>query len=325
MDSGEREPYSTAPPFASVVIPAYNCAATLERCLASVFAQTYPRDRYEIAVVDDGSTDATAATAQALGQAWPGRFVVIRKANGGPASARNAGVAATSGEIVAFLDADCVAQEYWLQSLVGTLASGDAAGVGGPLINVAASGWVPGYLHAANFYRHRVRNGTVEYLVTANVAFRRSALEAVGGFSRREAVWGEDADLSFRLTQSGGTLLLAPQGAVLHYGSPTSVRGFARELYRYGYGSGALAREWPAHRRPLFQLVRHLGALGLSPVLALTFTRRVGFVRALSYWPVIAIEHASFCVGLIHATMWWGRGRDVQHEHSVRECHSGRA
>lgn len=321
-----------APPlFVSVVIPAYNCAAPLTHCLVSLFAQTYPVDRYEIIVVDDGSSDDTAAVARSLAHEWPGRLRVIRKANGGPASARNAGIAATdsTGDVIAFLDADCVAEPSWLASLVERLATTGAAGAGGPLRNVAAPGWVSRYLHAARFYRHRVRHGVVDYLVTANVAFRRDALLAVGGFSQRDGVWGEDADLSFRLTLAGYTLLLAQQGIVTHYGSPTSLRAFVKELYRYGYGSGILASDWPHRRQPNIQFIRHLGAAVLSPLLALSYAREVGMLWAMPFCPLIAIEHVTFCAGLVRATVGWpgrtGQGGDVEGGRSLRQYDSGRA
>ena len=338
MDSFGR---ATAPDqslFVSVVIPAYNCAPSLEKCLSSLFAQTYPRDRYEIMVVDDGSTDNTAEIAQSRARAWSGRLSVICKANGGPASARNAGVTAMDDDVdvVAFIDSDCIAEPDWLACLVERLATTSASGVGGPLLNMVAPGWISQYLHAAQFYRHRVRHHKVDYLVTANVAFRRAALEEVGGFSRRTGVWGEDADLSFRLLQSGHTLLLAQQGIVTHYGSPTSLRGFVKELYRYGYGNGVLSRDWPRSRQPGVQLIRHLGAVVVSPALALAYARRAGMLRALSFCPLIALEHASFCVGLVRASVGRSRranaggdsGRDAGgeagYERSGREYHSGR-
>jgi O-antigen biosynthesis protein len=321
-------------PRVTVVVPAYNSAKALGACLRSLFAQAYPLDRYAIVVVDDGSTDDTAEVARALAEeGWAGRLTVVRKANGGPASARNAGIAATDDdddvEVIAFLDADCVADPDWLEALVACLSSTGAAGVGGPLVNVVAPGWVSRYLDAARFYRHRVRrDGAVDYLVTANVAFRRTALLAVGGFSQRKGAWGEDADLSFRLIQSGYTLLLAQQGIVTHYGSPTTLGGFARDLFRYGYGNGVLSRDWPRGRQPAVEFVRHLGAVVLSPLLALRlrYARRAGWLRALSFCPLIAIEHTSFCVGLVHAVVGRQRRRDagIAQAGMVNEAPGGR-
>lgn len=286
----------------SVVVPAYNCAAHVERLLDSLFAQTYPRSSYEIIMVDDGSSDETASVAERALAQWEGAGRVLRKANGGPASARNAGIRASTADVIAFIDADCVADPDWLESVVRPLADG-AAGVGGPLRNVAPRGWVTGYLDACQFYRQRTRNGVVDYLLTANVAFRREALAQVGGFAERPGVWAEDADLSFRLKQEGYALLLASGGAVTHFGSPGSVRGLARELYRYGFGAAALSRAWRNGRTPTTELIRHGGAAVLAPLLALRLRRRVGLARAMSFWPLITLEHLSFCWGLCMGAM----------------------
>lgn len=101
---------SGTPVRVSVIIPAYNAAETLRDAIDSVLAQTYPA--YEIIVVDDGSRDATAELAQAYRE--PVRL--IRQTNAGPAAARNAGIAAASGELIAFLDAD----DVWLPSKLGS-------------------------------------------------------------------------------------------------------------------------------------------------------------------------------------------------------------
>lgn len=299
-------------PSVSVVVPAYNCADRLHACLDSLFQQTYPRTRYDITLVDDGSTDETAARARALAQHWEGTLTVVQQPNGGPASARNAGIRASQGEVVAFIDADCVAAPDWLAQVVGVLVATEATGVGGPLLNVAPRTWVSRYLDAAAFYRHRVRKGQVDYLVTANVAFRRSALIALGGFAEREGAWCEDADLSFRLRQSGHRLLLSPGGTVTHYGSPATLRSLARELYRYGYGNFVLSPNWQNGRTPLMEITRHGGAVVLAPALALRFIRRVGLWRAASFWPLVVVEHAAFTVGLLSAlgTHWRRGGRE---------------
>ena len=301
-------------PIISVVIPVYNCADTIRTCLESIFAQSYPRNHFEVIVVDDGSTDETASVARALAAASNERLTILSQANAGPAAARNAGIRAASGTIVAFTDADCVAAPNWLESLIHVFNQHpDVAGVGGPLDNAAKSNTlVARYLLAADFYRHRTRGGAVEYLLTANAAFLRSALLDIGGFTERSQAWAEDADLSFRLVHSGYRLLLAQAGVVTHIGVLDSVRGFLLGLYRYGFGNAILAPEWPADRRPGRQLVRHLGAAGLAPWLALRLHHRGGWLRASTFVPVIVLEHLAYSAGLTRgwiARLRWERGR----------------
>ncbi|MDQ2716039.1 MAG: glycosyltransferase [Chloroflexota bacterium] len=286
-------------PFASIVVPVYNRADFIAASLASLFTQTYPLECYEIILVDDGSNDGTAERALEIVQGWRGAFRLVRNVHGGPACARNAGIRAASAEIIAFIDSDCVADADWLERLVEALLTSDAVGVGGPLINVTGQGWVSRYLDAAAFFRHRVRHGQVDYLLTANVAYRRSALLSINGFSEQDGAWSEDADLSFRLRQAGYTLRLAAQGSVMHYGAPTSLRGLIRNLYRYGYGNTVLSSNWHNGRTSVMELLRHAGALMLSPALAISYSRKVGPVWAMAFWPLILLEHGAFMVGLI--------------------------
>jgi len=301
-------------PIISVVIPVYNCADTIRICLGSIFAQSYPRNHFDVIVVDDGSTDETVSVAQALAAALKERLTILSQVNAGPAAARNAGIRVAAGTIVAFTDADCVAAPNWLESLVHVFDQHpDVAGVGGPLDNAAKSNTlVARYLLAADFYRHRTHSGAVQYLLTANAAFLRLALLDIGGFTKQSHAWAEDADLSFRLLQSGYRLLLAQAGAVTHIGVLESVCDFARGLYRYGFGNAILAPQWPAERRPGRQLVRHLGAAALAPWLALRLPHRDGWLRAFTFVPVIVLEHLAYSTGLIRgwvARLRWERGR----------------
>jgi cellulose synthase/poly-beta-1,6-N-acetylglucosamine synthase-like glycosyltransferase len=299
---------SRLPPMVSVIVPAYNAAAWLPRTLASLAAQEYPTSRYEVILVDDGSLDATSEVARRFAASWPGTMRVLKKANGGPGSARNWGVADSHSEMVAFLDADCAATPDWLRSLVTPLAESDAAGIGGPIIGASPMGWVATYLDATGFYRQRVRHGQVDYLLTGNAAFRRAALQAVGGF--KEHAWAEDADLSFRLRAAGYSLLVTEHGRVVHYGAPSTVRALARELYRYGCGSYWQSQHWPQGRQPAIELVRHAGAIVLSLGLALRLIPRVGWWTALRCWPLVMVEHGAFCCGILTAR--WGHTRPLQ-------------
>src|SRR5690606_21734140 len=188
-------------PGISVVVPSYNCAGYLERALASVQAQRYPADRVDIVVVDDGSVDDTPAVARRFAASDP-RITVIEQANAGPAAARNRGMQAGGGELVAFLDADDTwepdklalqAEVYCRDPLVGVIQCGarfvDAGGR--PL-----KGWVR---------CSRVLRGDILldyvcdfFLITSSVVVPRQCLVAVGWFDETLRI-GEDHDLFLRL------------------------------------------------------------------------------------------------------------------------------
>ncbi len=140
----------------------------------------------------------------------------------------------------------------------------------------------------------------MDYLITGNAAFRRSALVQCGGFYEQTGIWGEDADLSFRLIQSGHRLLLAPCARVTHYGTPNSLYGWAKELFRYGLGNAVLSRNWANRRNPLTEFIRHGGALLLAPALALKYGRSAGLLWAISFCPLIVVEHGAFMVGMAY-------------------------
>src|SRR6476661_7120595 len=112
-------------PRVSVVIPAYRAARTLPAGLAALAAQTYPADHLEIIVVDDGSPDETAAVAEAAGAR------VLRQANRGPATARNRGALAATGDLVLFTDADCAPTPAWVERMAAPFADPAVMGVKG--------------------------------------------------------------------------------------------------------------------------------------------------------------------------------------------------
>jgi glycosyltransferase involved in cell wall biosynthesis len=288
-------------PSVSVVMPIYNRANFLHKTLHPLFNQTYPTECYEIILVDDGSTDETVSRAKSLAAAWAGRFRVIEQRNQGPGAARNAGLYASNAEIVAFIDSDCIADLEWLDSMVRVFETTPAVGIGGGIINIAEPDtWVSRYLVATNEYRHRVKRGEVDYLITPNASFRRAAILEVGGFTS-SAKNQEDYDISLKLKDAGYQLAIAEYAHVVHTGVPSTVRLLFLTHYRYGIGSYQLSKHWKRNRSPLVELIRHVGAMVLSPVLALSLIKKVGLVQAISFWPLVVIKHGAFAVGLISA------------------------
>jgi O-antigen biosynthesis protein len=165
-------------PTVSVVVCAYNAADTLEDNLVSLEALTYPR--FEIILVNDGSRDRTSA----IGHAHP-RVTVIDIPNGGLSAARNVGLAHATGEIVAYTDADTRVDRDWLTFLVQPFLRLDVVGSGGP--NVVPADDVPiaqCIARAPGGPTHVLLDDRIaEHVPGCNMAFRREALSAIGGFN----------------------------------------------------------------------------------------------------------------------------------------------
>jgi glycosyltransferase involved in cell wall biosynthesis len=117
-------------PSVSVIVPVRDGDGTIAECLDAILATDYPADRREILVVDNGSTDGTAA----LIQSKPVRY--LHESKRGVSNARNRGIAESSGEILAFVDADCLVEPQWLSELVRPFEDPEVGSVGGDLQHV---------------------------------------------------------------------------------------------------------------------------------------------------------------------------------------------
>lgn len=228
-----------AAPRVSVVICTYNGARTLEQTCATVARLDYPD--VEVIVVDDGSTDDSAAIAERHG------FRVISTPNRGLSSARNTGVAAASGEIVAFIDDDAMPDPHWLTYLVDTFARTDFVAVGGPNLPVPGDGAVADAVAAApgNPVHVLIDDRDAEHIPGCNSAFRIDALKAVGGFDPAFRTAGDDVDVCWRILDRGWRLGYAPAAVVWHHRRGT-VRGYLRQQRGYGRAEAMLERKWPA-------------------------------------------------------------------------------
>lgn len=224
---------------ASVIVPTFNAAATLRECLAALQAQTLPADEFEVFVVDDGSTDATAAVASE----FPA-VKVLKVPHRGAATARNAGVAAARGPVVAMTDADCAPSPEWLERMITPFSDPDVAGVKGTY-RTRQRGLVPRFVQCEyeEKYSQMKRWATIDFVDTYAAAYRREVFLAHGGFDESfPSASVEDQEFSFRLAKAGCKLVLAPDATVYHY-HPETAAAYARRKFRIGY--------WkvPVHRR----------------------------------------------------------------------------
>ena len=225
-------------PRISVVVCTYNGARTIRDCLEGLRRLVYPE--YEVIVVDDGSTDATAAIARQYD------CRLIQTENRGLASARNTGLGAATGEIVAYIDDDAYPDPHWLTYLAAAFLTTSHAAVGGP--NLAPPGDGPiaecvarapgGPVHVL------LSDRQAEHIPGCNMAFRKARLEAIGGFDPQFRTAGDDVDVCWCLQERGWTLGFSAAAMVWHH-RRNSVRTYWRQQIGYGRAEAMLERKWP--------------------------------------------------------------------------------
>jgi glycosyltransferase involved in cell wall biosynthesis len=225
-------------PRVSVVVCTYNGGRTLAQCLRSLLALDYPD--YEVLVVDDGSTDNTPAILARFPQVR-----AIRQENLGLSVARNTGLQAATGSIVAYTDSDCFADPQWLVQLVHRFRRSTAAGVGGPNLT-PEDGWLAACVAASPGQPVHVLESdqVAEHIPGCNMAFRRDALLAVNGFDPVYRKAGDDVDLCWRLQQAGYWLTFAPGAFVWHH-RRQGPRAYLRQQAGYGEAEALLRFKHP--------------------------------------------------------------------------------
>ena len=231
-------PKRLAWPRISVIVCSYNGARTIRDCFEGLLGLQYPN--FEVIVVNDGSNDKTGAIAREYG------FRLITTDNRGLSSARNTGLEAATGEIVAYIDDDAWPDPDWLTYLAATFLSTDHAGVGGP--NIPPDGDGPIAECVANAPGGPVHvlfsDREAEHIPGCNMAFRKSALEAIGGFDPQFRTAGDDVDICWRLQQRGWSIGFSPGAMVWHH-RRNSVRAYWKQQQGYGKAEALLERKWP--------------------------------------------------------------------------------
>lgn len=225
-------------PRISVVVCTRNASSTIRECLDAIQQLDYPD--FETIVVDDESADDTAT----ITRVYP--VQLIHAPERGVANARNIGLAAATGEIVAFIDAKARPDRHWLIYLAIEFAVTAHAAIGGRDI-AAPTGGIIAQAVASSPGVPAPRMLTPEEaacLPGSNVAFRREVLQAVGGFDPRFLLGGDDVDVCWRLRDEGFTLGVSP-GAMVWQRRPTSVRDYWRQQLGYGHDEAELESKWP--------------------------------------------------------------------------------
>lgn len=292
-------------PAVSIVIPTYNRQKMLPACIDSLLNMDYPPEKMEIIVVDDASPEPVELTSHPLVR------VIRQPENGGPGAARNRAVKEAQGEIIAFLDDDCLADREWLKALVPCFQYPDVAAAGGRVESAALDNPLEKYEQVQSpllmgAVQRKVRKGSgLSYLATCNLLVRRQSLLAIGGFDHRMRV-GEDVDLCWRLLAGGQNIYYVPAGLVYHHHRARFIP-FLKRRFNYGQSEAQLQARYPKDKRRLVFFPGNSFILGMVTLMALL----------VGIWPALAAG-----AGLIMLNLLW---QAVSRLSSIRsaECKPG--
>lgn len=233
-------------PYTSIVVPVYNDERDIRECIESLLNLNYPRDEFEIIVVDNNSTDSTSN----ITKEYVPRVKYILELKSGSYSARNSGIRESKGDLIAFIDSDCKADKNWLINFVEHFKSdGDCriGCIGGRVVAFKPETVVE--KHSVDFLDQSVHlNERYPFIATVNACYRRKTLIEAGLFDESFKSGG-DVDLSWRITDSGYKLTYEPN-AVVYHKFRSSFRDLFEQFFRYGMGQVKLFKK---HRKSRFK------------------------------------------------------------------------
>jgi GT2 family glycosyltransferase len=285
---------TSSPPRYSVVVPTYQRAVSLARCLDALAAQTLGRDRFEVVVVDDGSTEPPRAVVSRAARSLDVRL--IEQQNAGPAAARNSGARAARGEYVVFTDDDCRPDPDWLRAIDATATRYPGCAVGGRVVNALGDGLcstASQLLIEFLYDYYNVDETGGRFFITSNLALPIESFHRIGGFDVSfPLAAAEDRDLCDRWQEAGLAMVYCEE-AVIHHAHALDVRAFCRQHFNYGCGAFHLHRARARRgEQPLRVEPPHFyGRLVSYPL------GRVEGLRAVALSALMALSQAVYVTG----------------------------
>ncbi|UCG35895.1 MAG: glycosyltransferase [Candidatus Omnitrophota bacterium] len=227
-------------PFISVIVPVYNGERTIEECINSLLNQDYPKDKYEIIIVDNGSKDKTAE----IVIKYPVNYLLENKIQSSY-TARNAGVKSSKGEILAFTDADCVADKEWLMKGSQGFSTDETGCVVGEIKGSKPTNYVEEYLINKKelSQNQTLRGAFLPYPKTANVFYRKETFEKIGFFEEK---WesGGDADFAWRMQLETDYKIKFVPKAIIYHKHRSTIGAMFKQCIKWGVGHTLLYKKY---------------------------------------------------------------------------------
>ena len=237
---------SSTLPFVSIIVPALNCAEDVQGFAEAMRQQDYPAERFEIIVVDNGSSDDTFERARAAG------MIALKREEKGRARALNTGIKAARGELILTTDLSCRAEPYWISAVVETFAAHPEAGCVAGEIKLlrATDGAVIDFQERSNYMSpllalNRTHLPFMPFADGANASFRKRVFDEIGGFEE-SFVKAADVEICYRMFVLTDYTLVFNRSALMWEPGEPSLRALLHQRFRMGIGWNLMRMKYPA-------------------------------------------------------------------------------
>ncbi len=211
--------------FISIIIPLYNDEKYIKICLEHIFALEFLKEKYEVIIVDNGSTD------NGIGIAEQYPVTIISCPDGNISKVRNTGAKASSGNILAFVDSDCAIDSKWLVNGKQILENKNVAAVGGGYTPPEDACWIP----KAWYIENKKKMRSVNFLPAGNFLVKKDAFNEVNGFDE-SLITCEDSDICERIVKKNHLIFLSSEMVCIHMKNPEKISEFFKKEIWYSLG-----------------------------------------------------------------------------------------
>ena len=227
--------------FISVIVPVYNGERTISRCIESLLNQDYPKKNYEIIIVDNNSKDRTAH----IIKSYNVKYLLEDRIQTSYA-ARNTGIRAAKGSILAFTDSDCVASRHWLSEAVKFFSNSNIGCVAGNILGYSPHNFIEKYFIDRGCFdvkRTLENSWFLPFAPTANVFYRKEVFEKIGLF---ESYWksGGDVDLCWRMQLFTNYQIAYAEKAIIYHIHRSTLKSFLKQRKTWGIGRALLQKKY---------------------------------------------------------------------------------